>query len=150
MWTEEMRRKSEAKKKKEALDRHINGKSSKLLSNGALKNILLTSGKKYECDMCGISEWQGNKLSLDLDHIDGNTFNNDLSNLRFLCPNCHSTTHTYRGRNINTGKIKVSDSELLTALNECSNIRQALIKVGLSPRGANYTRATKLLAGMDK
>jgi 5-methylcytosine-specific restriction endonuclease McrA len=150
MWTEEMRRKSVEKVKKNALSRNINGQSSKLLSNSALKNILHTSGRPYECSMCGINEWQGHKLSLDLDHIDGDTFNNDLENLRYLCPNCHSTTPTYRGRNINTGKIKVSNEELLTALNECSNIRQALIRVGLSPRGANYARATKLLAGVDK
>lgn len=150
MWTDDIRKKSVEKSKNDALARHTNGQSSKLLSNGALKKILLTAGRMYECDMCGICEWHGHKLSLDLDHIDGNTFNNDLSNLRFLCPNCHSTTHTYRGRNINTGKKKVSDDELLTALNECANIRQALIRVGLSPRGANYTRATKLLAGMDK
>lgn len=150
MWTNEMRKKSVEKVKSNALSRHLNGQSSKLLSNGALKSILKTAGRPYECDMCGISEWHGNKLSLDLDHIDGDTFNNDLNNLRFLCPNCHSTTPTYRGKNINTGKKKVEDKELLTALEECANIRQALIKVGLSPRGANYIRATKLLAGVDK
>lgn len=150
MWTDKMREKAVEKTKSAALERHSKGQSSKLLSNGALKKILLTAGRKYECDMCGVSDWHGHKLSLDLDHIDGDTFNNDLSNLRFLCPNCHSTTHTYRGRNKNTGKKKVSDDELLTALNECDNIRQALIRVGLSPRGANYTRATKLQADVAK
>ena len=150
MWTDEMRKKAVEKTKAKALERHTHGQSSKLLSNSALKKILITAGRSYECEMCEISEWQGHKISLDLDHIDGDTFNNDLSNLRYLCPNCHSTTHTYRRRNINTGKKKVSDDELLTALNETANIRQALIRVGLSPRGANYTRATKLLAGVAK
>ena len=95
-----MRKKSVEKVKSNALSRHLNGQSSKLLSNGALKSILKTAGRPYECDMCGISEWHGNKLSLDLDHIDGDTFNNDLNNLRFLCPNCHSQTPTYGVRNI--------------------------------------------------
>jgi len=53
----------------------------------------------YECNNCGITEWEGQKLSLHLDHIDGNNWNHDLSNLRFLCPNCHSLTETYTGRN---------------------------------------------------
>lgn len=69
-----------------------------------------------------------------------------LDNLRWLCPNCHSQTPTFRGYNkALSGKIKVPDQELLTALQECANIRQALQKVGLAAKGGNYERATKLL-----
>jgi hypothetical protein len=50
-------------------------------------------------------------------------------------------TDTYKGRNKNSGKTKVSDKELLTALKECSSIRQALQKVGLAAKGGNYERA---------
>ena len=53
-------------------------------------------------------------------------------------------------REINSGKVKVSDQTLLTALQECSNIRQALQKVGLSPKGGNYQRANKLIATVVK
>ena len=148
MWSDNHRKLSTKKSKNKALDRNLTGNSSKLLSNAALKKILNTAGVPYKCSCCSISEWMGHPISLDLDHIDGDTFNNDLSNLRYLCPNCHSQTPTYRGRNKNTGKIKVSDENLLIALRENGNIRQALISVGLSPRGANYTRANKLLAGM--
>lgn len=49
-----------------------------------------------KCQSCGIKpEWQGKKLSLELDHIDGNWRNNSLENLRFLCPNCHYDTETH-------------------------------------------------------
>lgn len=53
----------------------------------------------HRCGECGISEWRGKKLSLHLDHIDGKGWNHDLLNLRFLCPNCHSLTTTYTGKN---------------------------------------------------
>lgn len=49
----------------------------------------------YECRECGISEWQGKRLSLHLDHINGDRSDDRLDNLRFLCPNCHSQTETY-------------------------------------------------------
>jgi hypothetical protein len=58
-----------------------------------LRRKLIEDGIKEEkCEMCGLTEWMGNKIVLELHHIDGNRFNNDLSNLQILCPNCHSLT----------------------------------------------------------
>ena len=54
----------------------------------------------YKCVNCGCDgNWMGGTISLELDHIDGNNMNNQLSNLRYLCPNCHALTDTYRGKN---------------------------------------------------
>jgi len=50
---------------------------------------------KYECSECGIINWNGEKLSFQLDHINGVFNDNRLENLRFLCPNCHSQTKTW-------------------------------------------------------
>lgn len=52
----------------------------------------------YECSECGIYEWKNKPLSLHLDHINGDSFDNRTENLRFLCPNCHSQTDTYCGK----------------------------------------------------
>jgi hypothetical protein len=48
------------------------------------------------CSECGqTSTWNNKPLTLQLDHIDGNSDNNQLSNLRLLCPNCHTQTDTH-------------------------------------------------------
>lgn len=70
-----------------------------------LKAKLVKYGKlEYKCSICGINKWLNQDIPLELDHIDGNKYNNDISNLRILCPNCHALTPTYRARNI--GKYK--------------------------------------------
>lgn len=54
----------------------------------------------YICSTCGCDgSWQNGFISLEIDHIDGDNSNNELSNLRYLCPNCHALTETYRGKN---------------------------------------------------
>lgn len=54
----------------------------------------------YKCDECGNDgKWNGEKLSLHLEHKNGVNDDNRLINLTFLCPNCHSQTKTYSGKN---------------------------------------------------
>jgi hypothetical protein len=52
------------------------------------------------CESCSLEAWLGQKIPLELDHKDGDRSNNELANLRLLCPNCHAFTPTYRGRNV--------------------------------------------------
>ena len=105
---------------------------------------------EYRCSKCGIDSWQGETIVLDLDHVNGVNTDNRLNNLRYLCPNCHSQTDTYKGRNKNSGKQKVSDSELLTAYKKCRTIRQTLLELGLAAKGGNYERLKKLISGCDE
>lgn len=113
-------------------------------SRGYIRNLILKNNLlKYECDRCHISEWQGEKISLDLDHKNGIRNDHRLENLHFLCPNCHSLTHSYKGRNIQC-KAKISDAEILDAAKICPNIRQVLLKIGMCD-GYNYYRVKKLL-----
>ena len=65
-----------------------------------LKKRLIKEGiKENKCDICEITEWNGKPISMQLDHIDGNSHNHKLENLRMTCPNCHSQTETYCGKN---------------------------------------------------
>lgn len=51
------------------------------------------------CSECGITEYNGKPLVMQLDHIDGDSSNHMFANLRLLCPNCHSQTDTFCGKN---------------------------------------------------
>ena len=65
-----------------------------------LKLRLIAEGlKENQCEICGISEWNDQPLNCQLDHIDGNKNNNNLENLRIICPNCHSQTETFGFKN---------------------------------------------------
>ena len=65
-----------------------------------LKRRLLAAGlKKHLCEGCGIREWLGKPLSLALHHVNGDRHDNRLENLQLLCPNCHSQTPNFSGRN---------------------------------------------------
>lgn len=57
-----------------------------------------------KCSICGTSTWTGKKLTLIVDHIDGNPFNNKIENYRLVCPNCDSLLPTYKGRNKGRGR----------------------------------------------
>ena len=102
----------------------------------------------YVCEYCGCDgHWQNGIISLEIDHRDGDNSNNEIENLHYLCPNCHALTNTYRGKNkkVSARNNEISEEKFVEALKKTSNIRQALIALGLNPAGANYTRAKNLL-----
>lgn len=69
-------------------------------SSKLLKRLIKENYKEYKCEICGINEWQNKPIVLQLNHKDGNHFNNNIDNLEILCPNCHSQTDTFAGKNI--------------------------------------------------
>ena len=76
-------------------------KNSKYKNIWSLKKRILREGLlDYICKECGNEGvWNNKPMTLQLDHINGDPSDHRLSNLRFLCPNCHSQTENFCGRN---------------------------------------------------
>lgn len=85
---------------------------SKYENIGRLKRRLVAEAiLDYQCEICGnAGQWNGRPLSLQLDHRNGVPNDHRIQNLRFLCPNCHSQTDTYSGRNRMTGSTTQLDT----------------------------------------
>ena len=88
---------------------------------------------KEKCSMCNLSEWLGGKIPLELDHINGDHFDNRINNIRLLCPNCHALTETYKGKNIKR-KPKIQ--------NECKDCGIKVVKTSsrCNPCSKNYVK----------
>ena len=61
-----------------------------------LRRAMMESGILYKCNRCNIKEWNNEKINLEINHINGNRLNCLLSNLEFICPNCHSQTEKFK------------------------------------------------------
>ena len=67
------------------------------IRSDALKNKLFKLNfKEKKCEECGITSWNDKIIIFELHHLDGDHFNNNLNNLKILCPNCHSQTNGFR------------------------------------------------------
>lgn len=65
-----------------------------------LKQKLIRDGiKEYKCEICGLTEWLGQPIPLELHHKNCDHFDNDLDNLQILCPNCHALQPGNSGSN---------------------------------------------------
>ena len=70
----------------------LNGNST----NSSKRRRLIEEGiKEKKCECCGLSEWMGKPIPLELHHKDFNHYNNSLENLQILCSNCHMQAHNY-------------------------------------------------------
>ncbi len=88
------------KKNKKTLEEYL--LKGTTIKSCKLKNLLLKHGlKQNKCEICGIETWNNQPLIMQLHHIDGDSTNNTLENLQMICPNCHSQTDNYCGKNIN-------------------------------------------------
>ncbi len=97
-WTSAVRR-GELKARARALS--IETMVNRRMARASIKRRLLELGLfREECSRCGIVEWRGKPINIHIDHVNGRNDDWRLENLRMLCPNCHSQTPTFSGRNV--------------------------------------------------
>ena len=132
------------KKLKQIADNKILEAEYETLSFGRLKRRIELE-QNGKCNHCGIDSWNGKPITLELEHKDGNHSNNHRSNLECICPNCHSQTETWRGRNKQSKRNKISDDEIVKAYIKTNSVRQTLLDVGLAAKGGNYKRVYSIV-----
>jgi len=102
-----------------------------------------------KCFECGLKEWRNKKIVLEIEHKDGNPNNNKRDNLIALCPNCHSITLTWRGRNKPRDKKWLSGPEIYNLYKSGKNIRQILLSMNFAAKGDNYTRVKRIIENFE-
>lgn len=81
---------------KESIEEFLKKEEKQYDSAGLRKRLIRDGQLEEKCYSCNIGNiWNENSLTLQLEHVDGNHYNNDLKNLILLCPNCHSQTETW-------------------------------------------------------
>ena len=100
---------------------------------------------EYKCNCCGIKEWNRKFITLEIEHKDGDVYNNHKSNLELLCPNCHSQTKTFRKNRSKKLKKSVSEIKIIETFKNKNNINQTLLELNLSNSGGNYKRVKNIL-----
>lgn len=107
--------------------------SGSIIKSHTLKLKLFRDGlKEHKCELCGVSQWQGVDLPLELHHKDGNHYNNDLDNLIILCPNCHSIQEG------NSGKAVKSKEEVAELAKEAKRTAICVICGKSITRNSTY------------
>jgi len=108
----------------------------RLIKGGILENRCYKKG-------CGISEWNGEVISLQLEHNNGINNDNRIENLELLCPNCHSQTKTYAGKKLKKEKVLLDPKEYKAKHRKVERppyerLKKEVEENGYSATGRNY------------
>lgn len=77
--------------RQDVIDKYLSNRQC-IAPSALRKQLIRHRIKEYKCEICGLSEWMGKPIPLELHHKDHNRYNNALDNLQILCPTCHAQT----------------------------------------------------------
>lgn len=117
-----------------------------LSPEGRRKRVIHEQGGA--CARCKLSTWLGEPLTLEIDHKDGDNGHNSRENLEGLCPNCHSLTPTWRGRNKRKHHGALDVPLLRSDVEGGKSLSQALKDQGRCGKGAIHASAKLMLVGL--
>ncbi len=102
---------------------------SKLSRYTLKKSLIRLKLLTNKCYICNINEWMGDLITLQIDHINGVRNDNRIENLRLLCPNCHSQTDTFTGKNKKNSIV--SDEQIRESFDKSNNFFQMCMDLNL-------------------
>lgn len=114
-----------------------------VITPSIIKKHLLQE-REHKCECCQQTEWLGQKIMLEVHHIDGNRANNTRENLMLLCPNCHSMTENWCGKNKNARQI--TDEDIIAASKISKSICEICTRVGWSADANHYAKVKEVLS----
>lgn len=91
--------------RKISLEEILNGEYPQYQSSKLRPRLIDEGVFEHKCYSCNLQEWLGNKIPLELEHINGICNDHRIENLTLLCPNCHALTSTYRGKNTRLARM---------------------------------------------
>jgi hypothetical protein len=98
----------------------ILGTEIKITSNDLKKRLIIEGIFEHKCYECGLEKWNNFLIPIDLHHIDGNHYNNQIENLTILCPNCHRQKHTKNNKKeLNRCKCGIIISDKVKRCQKC-------------------------------
>ena len=122
-------------------------KNSKATASRARMLLLRMSLKEYKCSVCGVTDWNGLPLKLQMHHINGDRYDHNLENLEFVCPNCHSQTPNFcNSGNAKSRNYMITDEEILLALTKNNIMRDVIEMLGYSDKNPNIRKRIKRIA----
>lgn len=125
---------------KDNLEKILKGEIKVPYNSSLRKHILKNNIFKYECFKCNLDKWCGEEITLEIEHIDGDNYNNAKTNLCLLCPNCHSLTSTFRSKKLKVQNTNLSENIIIDEIKTGKNINQILLSLKLDNSGGNYKR----------
>lgn len=140
--SEDEKRKISETKRKKRLEMNFDD-----IKDWSSKRIRIIEEQEGKCFECGISEWNGKSISLEIEHLDANRNNNKRSNLIALCPNCHSQTKTWRRNKI---KKRFTDEEIYKKYLESNRDFSLTLKSLNYAQGSNWNRLKDIVIRFER